>query len=103
MLNPTNNTSSTSEQTQSCKSHQINDEYLKKLGRSVFISSNMPKGDDYVAVIGNGTENTNLEAIYTLLLRNSDQFCDSKSSLHLENALEILKDRFDSAESIFNS
>lgn len=81
----------------------LTDEYLDRLARSTFTASNLPEGDEYVAIIGHGYEKSNREAVYTLILKNIDALSEVHGIHHLEKALDLLKGRFRDVESYYGS
>ena len=79
--------------------HLLTGEYIGKLSRSVYTASKLPEGDDYVAIIGNGTEKSNLDALNTLIEKNIDRLIEVDKIYHLEKSLDILRSRFRDVES----
>lgn len=80
----------------------LSHEYLERLARSVFITSRIPEGSDYVGIIGDGNGGTNREAVYTLLVKHVDQLSEIPESQRLEKGIEILLNRFRDVEILFN-
>jgi len=78
----------------------LTEEYMERLARSIFTASKLPDGDEYVGIIGNGYERSNLEAINTLLWKNMDTLCEIQGIYHFERGIEILKSRIRFAEQL---
>ena len=81
----------------------LTDEHLDRLSRSLFKAANLPDGDDFVCIIGNGHEKSNQEAVYSLLVNNRAQLSSTRNENNLERGLDILKCRFEDINSYFCS
>jgi len=72
----------------------LTDMYLERLQRTVYALSELPDGNEYVHIIGNGNEENNLEALGTLIDSLSDVLSCMPTTLHLDKIMKELSNRF---------
>ena len=72
----------------------LTDEYLNRLQRTVCTFAGIPDGDEFVHILGKGHEQSNFEAVKTLITSLLDVLCELPLTEHFERVMVEIKNRF---------
>jgi acylphosphatase len=72
----------------------MNNKKINQIAKALNLLANLPDGDGYVQIIGNGDENSNLEALCYWVINQKDLLNTEHTSFLVEQLLMRLLDTF---------